>query len=85
MENPLRIPMIHGVISYIFPHLHLLPRHFAGAQLGLSAAGPGLCAEALEKAAMMGELRMLSLSDGSKERLMWHGLVCLGLIGTVGP
>eukprot|EP00434_Breviolum_minutum_P011754 symbB.v1.2.010372.t1/scaffold631.1/size348893/13 len=52
-----------------------------GAQLGLSAAGPGLCAEALEKAAMIGELRMLSLSDGSKERLMWHGLVFGSLLG----
>ena len=54
-------------------------KRLPGAQRGLSAAGPGLCVEALQKAAMMGELRMLSLSDGSKERLMWHGLVCLGV------
>jgi hypothetical protein len=42
--------------------------------------GPGLCADVLLKAAQKQQLRMLSLSDGSRERLMWHGLVYLGLV-----
>ena len=39
-----------------------------GAQQGLRAAGPGLCADQLEQSAVEGRLRMLSLNAMAAER-----------------
>eukprot|EP00913_Durusdinium_trenchii_P029222 g27394.t2 len=52
-----------------------------GAQQGLRAAGPGLCADQLEQSAVEGRLRMLSLNAMAAERLAWHGLVFGALLG----
>lgn len=68
-----------GLREEIFVPLSRAARE--GFRQGLRAVGPGLCADVLLKAAQKQQLRMLSLSDGSRERLMWHGLVFGSLLG----